>query len=65
MLHVQYCFYFFYYLYVLGYEIILTNPTVLSYLHFIITESNDAQSFSHHLPVIAVINGAHFWTVTL
>lgn len=37
----------------------------LSYLHFIISEANDAQGFPHYLPVIAVIYGAHFGTVTL
>jgi len=36
-----------------------------SYLHFIISEANDAEGFPHHLPVIAVIYGAHFGTVAL
>lgn len=37
----------------------------LSYLHFILSEANDTQGFPHYLPVIAVIYGAHFGTVTL
>lgn len=41
------------------------STTMTSYLHFIITEPNDTQSFSHQLPFIAVINGAHFGTITL
>lgn len=36
-----------------------------SYLHFIIWETDDTQSFPHQLPFIAVVDGAHFGTVTL
>lgn len=35
------------------------------YLHLILVEANDSQGFSHHLPVVAVVDGAHFGAVTL
>lgn len=35
------------------------------YLHLILVEADDGQGFSHHLPIIAIVDGAHFRTVTL
>lgn len=35
------------------------------YLHLILVEADDGQGLSHHLPVVAIIDGAHFRTVTL
>lgn len=35
------------------------------YLHLIPVEADDSQGFSHHLPVVAIVDGAHFGAVTL
>lgn len=35
------------------------------YLHLVLVEADDGQGFSHHLPIVAIVDGAHFRTVTL
>lgn len=35
------------------------------HLHIIVIKANDSQGFSHHLPVTAIVDGAHFRAVTL
>lgn len=36
-----------------------------THLHLILTEANHIQGSPHHLPVAAVVDGAHFGAVTL
>lgn len=46
----------------------IRTPDVQSsglYLHLILVEADDSQGFSHHLPIAAIVDGAHFGAVTL
>lgn len=35
------------------------------HLHLVLTEANHSQGFPHYLPVTAIVDGAHFGTVSL
>lgn len=35
------------------------------YFHLVLVEANHVQGFPHHLPITAIVDGAHFGTVTL